>query len=357
GSAGSGSSAPNSTRRPRPGTGPKPRGTTAVSSAPWFSKMRSFAARYASKLPCRSRWSGSRLTSTATRGRSVRMSSSWKLESSQTTHASGGASTADSARPTLPATGARSIAPSSSDVVVLPLVPVTPTSGFGSSRPASSTSLQTGTLAARASGCSAGTPGLLTRTSAPASPPRSLSLPRVRSTRTTSTPCRSSSAAAACPERASPSTTARLIRGGRAAARPRRPRRRPRRPTRSAAAGRDRRRLARRRAGRGAGASTRRAAPPTGRARSHPRPSRCARGRRRAPRLRQPPRSRAEEAEVVAVVDREAAGAEDGGEDPEADHDLRLRPRLHLEVVVDRRHQEHPPPEVLEGEDLDHHRE
>ncbi len=67
------------------------------------------------------------------------MSSSWKLESSQTIHVSAGASTALSARPTLPATAtsrpaARNIAPSHSVVVVFPFVPVTPRIGFGSSR-------------------------------------------------------------------------------------------------------------------------------------------------------------------------------------------------------------------------------
>lgn len=44
GSAGSGSPAANSTRRARPGTGPKPRGTTATSSGRWRSKSRSFAS-------------------------------------------------------------------------------------------------------------------------------------------------------------------------------------------------------------------------------------------------------------------------------------------------------------------------
>ena len=45
GSAGRSSSAENSTLRPAPGIGPKPRGTTATSSAVWFSKIRSFAVR------------------------------------------------------------------------------------------------------------------------------------------------------------------------------------------------------------------------------------------------------------------------------------------------------------------------
>src|SRR6476646_11714550 len=53
------------------------------------------------------------------------------------------------------------------------------------------------------------------------------------------------------------------------------------------------------------------------------------------------------EAEVVAVEEHESRRAEDRADDPEADHDLRLRPRLHLEVVVDRRHQEHAFPGAL----------
>ena len=52
---------------------------------------RSAASRRGSprRSPWRSRWSGVRLRSTATRGRKDSMSSSWKLDSSQTTHASG----------------------------------------------------------------------------------------------------------------------------------------------------------------------------------------------------------------------------------------------------------------------------
>ena len=85
---------------------PKPRGTTAVSSAPAARRCGASRRAYASKVPWRSRWSGSRLRSTATRGRSVSTSSSWNDESSHTTHASGEAApTSDvSGRPTLPAT-------------------------------------------------------------------------------------------------------------------------------------------------------------------------------------------------------------------------------------------------------------
>ena len=66
--AGNGSSAPNSIP-----SSPRPRGTIAVRAR---SKMRSFALRYASKEPWRSRWSGSRLRRTATSQASVCTSSS-----------------------------------------------------------------------------------------------------------------------------------------------------------------------------------------------------------------------------------------------------------------------------------------
>ena len=44
-------------------------------------------------------------------------------------------------------------------------------------------------------------------------------------------------------------------------------------------------------------------------------------------------------------------------DDPEADHDLVLLPALEFEVMVDRRHPEHPPAGELERRDLDHHRQ
>ena len=77
-----------------------------MSSSVCCSKMRSFASAYHSNVPWRSRWSGSRLRSTATRGRSVSTSSSWNEESSQTIQASGATlPTSDvSGRPMLPAT-------------------------------------------------------------------------------------------------------------------------------------------------------------------------------------------------------------------------------------------------------------
>src|SRR5690242_5280976 len=57
------------------------------------------------------------------------------------------------------------------------------------------------------------------------------------------------------------------------------------------------------------------------------------------------------------LVQREADRGECRGDDPEAQDDLRLRPGLQLEVVVDRGHQEHPLAERLKREDLDHDRQ
>src|SRR5205085_9657944 len=64
-----------------------------------------------------------------------------------------------------------------------------------------------------------------------------------------------------------------------------------------------------------------------------------------------PARSRSSLPEVVAVVEREAHSAQQTGEDPETDRDLRLGPRLHLEMVVDRRNEEDASTEALERED------
>src|SRR5918993_681226 len=55
------------------------------------------------------------------------------------------------------------------------------------------------------------------------------------------------------------------------------------------------------------------------------------------------------------LVEREADRAADRRDDPEAQDDLRLRPRHELEMVVDRRHEEDALAERLEGEDLDQH--
>ena len=150
-------------------------------------------------------------------------SSAWKLDTSQTIVASASTAptSADSGVPTLPATAtgspaARQIAPSSSTVVVLPLVPVTATKRLGSRRQASSSSPTTGRPSSRAraiTGASLGTPGLFTTQAARSSRSRpSLSRCASRSAGTSglplstasTSPCAASMRAAATPERASP---------------------------------------------------------------------------------------------------------------------------------------------------------
>ena len=167
------------------------------------------------------------------------MSSSWKLDSSHAIQVSGETrpGSSESARPTLPATStgtppARSMAPHSSVVVVLPLVPVMPTIGFCNIRDASSTSLHTGTPSARAEttvGSESGTPGDLTNALTPtidtASPrpthsaPAAAILPRStcseRSVATTRA-CghtRAIASQAASPDRLSPRTMYRSVIG------------------------------------------------------------------------------------------------------------------------------------------------
>ena len=75
---------------------------------------------------------------------------------------------------------------------------------------------------------------------------------------------------------------------------------------------------------------------------------RSARSKRRVKELLAPDR---------LLVQREADPRADRGDDPEAEHDLGLRPGHHLEVVVQRRHQQDAAAEGLEGEDLDRDRE
>src|SRR5215207_8217184 len=53
------------------------------------------------------------------------------------------------------------------------------------------------------------------------------------------------------------------------------------------------------------------------------------------------------------LVQREADAGADRCHDPEAQNDLRLRPGHHLEVVMDRGHQQDPAPEELEAQNLD----
>ena len=106
--------------------------STRVVVAP---KIRPFAAAYASKLPCQSRWSCVMLRIAAASGAKVRAVSSWKLDSSSTqTSGSAVASIAAASRSSiaglmLPATPTFLPARSHNKpvrlvVVVLPLVPV-----------------------------------------------------------------------------------------------------------------------------------------------------------------------------------------------------------------------------------------
>src|SRR5262249_51192155 len=69
------------------------------------------------------------------------------------------------------------------------------------------------------------------------------------------------------------------------------------------------------------------------------------------------PRRRRISASDRLLVQGEADARADGGDDPEAEHDLGLRPGHHLEVVVQRRHQQDAAAEGLEGEDLRRDRE
>ena len=182
-------------------------------------------------MPWRSRWSGVTLRSTATSGAKASESSSWKEEHSQTIVADGSISPGSEASgvPTLPATVAsipasRSVWPSHSATVVLPLVPVTAAKRLSSSRQPSSSSPITSrprSRAAATTGASAGTPGLLTTVftsssswipspSSSSSTPSSASLPAPggfpESVPYTRAPSATSAFAAATPERARPTT-------------------------------------------------------------------------------------------------------------------------------------------------------
>src|SRR5688572_6246576 len=243
------------------------------------------------------------------RGWKISMSSSWKTPTSQTIQVSGSMPPTSelSARPMLPATATDRppelrISPRSAVVVVFPFVPVTARIGFGRSRAPSSSPSQMGRPRVRApatKGASPRTPGLFTTRSIPcssvsSSPPRWTSTPSARSLPASSASFQSK-----------PTTVAPTCRRACAAAVPARAR-----PTTS---------------------------------------------------TRLPARSLLisgeSELEEVAVEEREAGRAEDRADDPEPHHDLRLRPRLHLEVVVDRHDQEHAPARSLEADDLDDPRE
>src|SRR6516225_3791941 len=134
--------------------------------------------------PCQSRWCAATFSTTAASGRSDWLQYSWKLDSSaaMTGYGSGSVTASMTGRPTLPAAMLRcpaavSMAASISTVVVLPLVPVTPShscrpppGSAGRSRQASSTSPITGMPAAAAaatSGLPGRNPGAVTTRSVP----------------------------------------------------------------------------------------------------------------------------------------------------------------------------------------------
>ena len=124
--------------------------TSAPSGRTRLARMR-LTRRYASTLPCRSRWSAVTWVYTATSVPRDRVGS-WSSDSSSTTRWRGvrPGSSSTSGRPMLPprSTGASPRARTAAIielVVVLPLVPVTPTVRAGHSRRNRSTSLTTGT--------------------------------------------------------------------------------------------------------------------------------------------------------------------------------------------------------------------
>ena len=165
------------------------------------------------------------------------MSSSWKLESSQTIQASAGASTPGRARPTFPATAAdRRRRGTSRRATRRGRLPVRPGDAEDRVRRAAGNrarprSRSGSALRARRARCR-GDAWALDEDVGAVEERESSSLRARARRRTTSTPCRSSSAAAASPERSSPRTTARFMNAARVRA-PTRPRRRPRgRPTR-----------------------------------------------------------------------------------------------------------------------------
>ena len=151
----------------------------ALSPGRWFWKMRCLAAAYASSEGYRSRWSGVTFSTVAEAQRRETMDSSWKLDSSQTVASSRSPASTRllSALPRFPPVKTRrpaaaSRCPQSAVVVLLPLVPVIPSSGSSMRREASSTSPITSRSRERASAkiaSESGTPGLTTTRSMPRS--------------------------------------------------------------------------------------------------------------------------------------------------------------------------------------------
>src|SRR5688572_3421839 len=269
--------------------------------------MRALAAAYSSRSAWRSRWSSDRLSHSAIHGRNVVVVSSWKLLTSTTCTVSGvDASTcADSGTPMLPPTSTgrppdSSIRPITVTVVDFPFVPVTAITRPLSHREASSISPIVSTPRADASskaGWRSGTPGLTTIRSA--SPSVRASCPPSSS----ATPSARRGSAAAMAVRMSVNVT-----------------RAPRRASSSAAA------------------TPLRAAPTTT--------------------TRLPATEKTEEATTSPQLQRRQAEQrkQDRDDDEARDH-LGLAPPDQLEVMMERRHAEHPPAGHLEPADLDDDRQ
>src|SRR5690606_1291565 len=256
------------------------------------------------------------LSTTPAYGRTEGAQCSWKLDSSTANRSTGSVRTSSTGLPMLPHSALRrpsasSMACSIDVVVVLPLVPVTtsqrrgaPNRPAASSRQASSTSPHTGTPAAAAAtstGAVGGSPGLVTTS---AKSPIRFSAAAGSSTATPRSACGASAAGL------SSQSVARTSNGANAArtARPVMPA-----PTTSTAA---------------PGSSG--ASPAV--------------------------ISRSDGGEPLAVAQRHPQPAGDRGEQPEPDDHRGLGPADQFEVVVERRHPEHPPAGGAEHQDLHHHR-
>ena len=158
--------------------------------------MRILALAYSSNEACRSRWSGVRFSNTPISGRKLSIVSSWKLliSATVTVESVEFSTSASSGVPMLPPTitgmfAVFKMCATSEVVVVFPFDPVIATSFPRRNLQASSISLHTGILRARAStsaGRFAGTPGLSTiksccRKLSGACPPSSSFTPAARS--------------------------------------------------------------------------------------------------------------------------------------------------------------------------------
>src|SRR5262245_4598317 len=268
------------------------------------------------------------LRTAATRGRKDTVVSSWKLETSATTSASAGTSSAcsESGVPMFPATSvgrdcAFSNSPVSVVVVVLPLVPVIAMTSASIAMNPSSSSPITGTpraLAAASAGRVDGTPGLTTTRSAPAN--ASSGCPPAHTRHPLRSSCQTSDWSEAAGAESDARTRPPRLRMSRAAAMPLRAR-----PTTDTVRSPSQRRKA---------------------------------GPRSLPSISSSSSTISDSAALITprllakLQGCEGEQRHHERQDPEADDDLRFGPSLHLVVMVKRRHAEDASPEELEGDDL-----